>query len=98
VKPGAREWQAVPASHKTTVMPLIQSRLNHSVKYFQYYKYEHAHVLTVNICQEEFEDTKGIIRIGKSKKNRYNGRRYQRSNQDPYIEEEQIQWPKITKG
>ena len=87
VKPGAREWQAVPASHKTTVMPLIQSRLNHSVKYFQYYKYEH--VLTVNMCQEEFEDTKGVIRIGISKKNRYNGRRYQRSNQNRYIEEEQ---------
>ena len=69
--------------------PLIQSRLNHSVKYFQYYKYEHAHVLTVNICQEEFEDTRGVIRIGISKKNRYNGRRYQRGNQDRYIEEEQ---------
>jgi hypothetical protein len=35
------------------------------------------------------EDTKGVIRIGISKKNRYNGQRYQRGNQDPYIEEEQ---------
>ena len=37
--PGACERQAVPASHKTPVMPLIQSRLNRSVKHFQYYKY-----------------------------------------------------------
>ena len=70
---------------------------------------------------EEFEDTKGAIRIRISKKNRqYNGqkipkgqsesvyrrrtdntmaKRYQRGNQNPYIEEEQTtQWPKDTKG
>ena len=57
--------------------------------------------------QEEFEDTKGVIRICISKKNRqHNGQkkkyertrrvwRYQRGNQNPYIEEEQkTQWPK----
>jgi hypothetical protein len=67
------------------------------------------------------KDTKGVIRIRISKKNRQpNGqkipkgksksvnrrrtdntmaKRYQRSNQNPYIEEEQTtQWPKDTKG
>ena len=56
--------------------------------------------------QEEFEDTKGAIRIRISKKNRqHNGQkkkykrtrrvwRYQRGYQNPYIEEEQTtQWP-----
>jgi hypothetical protein len=55
----------------------------------------------------EVEDTKGFIRIRILKKNRQrNGqktkhkqpsrsRRYQRGNQNPYIEEEQTtQWPK----
>ena len=62
------------------------------------------HVL-INITwrnlHEEFEDTERVIRIRKSKKNRqYNGqkkkgKRYQRDNQNPYIEEEQtIQWSK----
>jgi hypothetical protein len=57
--------------------------------------------------QEEFEDTKGVIRIRISKKNRQNNGqkkkykrtrrvwRYQRGNQNLYIEEEQTtQWPK----
>ena len=57
--------------------------------------------------QEEFEDTKGVIRIRISKKNRQHNDqkkkykrtrrvwRYQRDNQNPYIEEEQTtQWPK----
>ena len=57
--------------------------------------------------QEEFEDTKVVIRIRISKKNRqHNGQkkkykrtrrvwRYQSGNQNPYIEEEQTkQWPK----
>ena len=57
--------------------------------------------------QEEFEDTKGAIRIRISKKNRqHNDRkktdkrtrrvwRYQRGNQNSYIEKEQTtQWPK----
>jgi hypothetical protein len=74
-----------------------------------------------NMYVEEFEDTKGAIRIRISKKNRqHNGqkipkgwsesvyrrrtdntmtKRYQRGNQNPYIEEEQTtQWPKDTKG
>jgi peptidyl-tRNA hydrolase len=69
------------------------------------------------ILEKEFEDTKGAIRIRISKKNRqHNGQkkmyqrtnnnfiletcrkrvwRYQRGNQNPYIEEEQTtQWPK----
>jgi len=51
--------------------------------------------------KEEFEDTKGVIGKRKSKKNNKsvsNSRRvwrYQRGNQNPYIEEEQTtQWPK----
>jgi hypothetical protein len=70
---------------------------------------------------EEFEDTKGVIRICISKRNRqHNGqkipkgkseyvyrrgtdntmaKRYQRVNQNMYIEEEQTtQWTKDTKG
>jgi hypothetical protein len=56
--------------------------------------------------QEEFEDTKGVIRIRISKKNRQHNDqkkkdkstrrvwRYQSGNQNPYIEEEQTtQWP-----
>jgi hypothetical protein len=50
--------------------------------------------------QEEFEDTKGAIRIRISKNRQHNDRkkkdkrtrrvgRYQRGNQNPYIEEEQ---------
>ena len=61
VKPGAREWQAVPVSHKTTVMPLIQSRLNHSVKYFQYYKYEH--VLSVLLQYTDSDYPFGIFKL-----------------------------------
>jgi hypothetical protein len=67
-----------------------------------------GHSGTHNLClAEEFEDTKGVIRIRISKKNRqHNGQkkkykrtrrvwRYQRGNQIPYIEEEQTtQWPK----
>jgi hypothetical protein len=36
--------------------------------------------------QEEFEDTKGVIRIRKSKKNRQNNgqkKKYERANNDP---------------
>ena len=46
------------------------------------------------------KDTKGAIKIHISKKNRqHNDQRYQRGNQNPYIEEEQrTQWPKIPKG
>ena len=50
--------------------------------------------------KEELEDTKGVIRIRISKKNRqHSGQRYQRRYQSSYIEEEQTtQWPKDTKG
>ena len=50
--------------------------------------------------QEEFEDTKGVIRIRILKKNRqHNGQKIPKGNQNPYIEEEQTtQWPKDTKG
>jgi Fic family protein len=38
----------------------------------------------LNLFQEEFEDTKGIIRIRKSKNRRYNGqkKKYKRTNND----------------
>ena len=47
--------------------------------------------------QEEFEDTKGVIRICISKKSRrHNGQKIPKGgNQNLYIEEEQTtQWPK----
>ena len=46
------------------------------------------------------KDTKGVIRIRISKKNRqHNGQKIPKGNQNPYIEEEQTtQWPKDTKG
>ena len=46
--------------------------------------------------QEEFEDTKGVIRICISKKkDNTMAKRYQRGNQNLYIKEEQTtQWPK----
>ena len=44
--------------------------------------------------EEEFADTKGVIRIRISKKNRQNNG--QRCNQNPYFKEEQTtQWPKV---
>jgi hypothetical protein len=72
------------------------------------------------LWEEEFEETKGVIRIRILKNRQHNGqkipkgqsesvyrrrtdntmaKRYQRGNQNPYIEEEQTtQWPKDTKG
>ena len=55
--------------------------------------------------QEEFEDTKGVIRIYISKNRQHNGQkkkykrtrrvwRYQRGNQNLHIEEQTTQWPK----
>ena len=44
-----------------------------------------AVVLYVYVCTKEFEDTKGVIRICKSKKNRqHNGqkKKYKRTNND----------------
>jgi hypothetical protein len=49
--------------------------------------------------QEEFEDTKWVIRIRISMKtDKTMVKRYQRGNQNPYIDEEQTkQWSKDTK-
>jgi hypothetical protein len=46
------------------------------------------------------KDTKGVIRIVNQKRTENTmAKRYQRGNQNPYIEEEQTtQWPKDTKG
>ena len=46
----------------------------------------------MNLHQEKFEDTKGVIRIYKSKNRQH--RRYQRGNQNLYIKEPTIQWSK----
>jgi hypothetical protein len=53
-----------------------------------------------SLIQEESEDTKRVIRIRISKKNRHhNGQKIPKGNQNPYIKEEQTsQWPKDTKG
>ena len=58
-----------------------------------------AIIYMLDSIQEEFEDTKGVIRICISKKNRKHNANGQRDTQNPYIEEKQAtQWKKIPKG
>ena len=58
-------------------------------------------ITTKGVQQDEFEDTKGVIRIRISKKNIQHNvqKRYQKCNQHLYIKEEHAtQWSKDTKG